>query len=235
MLIEELSPYFINITKINDLCDVELKINDKFITSNKQIDIKPISHIKHEYKFMIPKENDKLFWCYYMIIYGEIEYQMQENKNILFEKNKKIELVMKMRNNKNIIKQYKLTTIADVETNLSSDRLLSLPVFFLLLIIEEKNIVYMKNKCFYKSFMNDSDIIYLINQNYGLCEINKKQFDKIKDENLEITSLSKPIKSMSAYKLDDLKYICNKLSIQREEKINKKDLYEQIVQYFSHF
>ena len=187
--------------------------------------------------FKVPstKENDKLFWCYFIIIHGEIAYQIQENKHILFEKNKKIDLVSKVRENKTILKQYKLTSLSELESNLSNDKYLSLVSFFSLMILEEKNVVYLKKKCFFKSFMNDSDTVYLISHNYGVCEITKAQFDELKEANLEINSLTKPIKSMTAYKLDDLKYICEKLSIQLGEKRNKKDLYEQIVQFFSHF
>jgi hypothetical protein len=236
MLINDLSPFFIDEKKMHLLLNSEFKKNSKEIGMNiTPIQVNPTKNQKQSFRFTIPKENDKLFWCYFIIIHGEIAYQIQENKHILFEKNKKIDLVSKVRENKTILKQYKLTSLSELESNLSNDKYLSLVSFFSLMILEEKNVVYLKKKCFFKSFMNDSDTVYLISHNYGVCEITKAQFDELKEANLEINSLTKPIKSMTAYKLDDLKYICEKLSIQLGEKRNKKDLYEQIVQFFSHF
>ena len=41
----------------------------------------------------IPREKDTLFWCFYLMKYGDVKYEMLEHKNILTEKNLKIEYV----------------------------------------------------------------------------------------------------------------------------------------------
>ena len=231
MNIDSLAKFFIDEKKINNLskdCDLLVKVNKNPTTNKELIETKA-------YHFKIPKENDKLLWVYFIITNGEISYQMHENKNIVVEKNIKIDLVHKIRENKNILKQYKYAPFAELESNLSNDKYLSLTTFFSLMVLENKNIIYLKKKCFYKCLMNDSDIIYLINDKHGICEIDRKQLDKINEENLEINSLTKPIKSITSYKLDELKYMTNVLNIKCNEKKNKKDFYEEIVLYFSNF
>jgi hypothetical protein len=46
-----------------------------------------------------------------------------------------------------------------------------------------------------------------------------------------VDNLSKPIKSMSSYKTQELIDICDKLEIDTTAK-SKKDLYESIIKYF---
>ena len=57
----------------------------------------------------------------------------------------------------------------------------------------------------------------------------------IRDSFYKIDNMNKPLKSMSAYKLDELVVFCNKLgmaSANDGKKANKKCLYEMLVQYF---
>ena len=41
----------------------------------------------------VPKEKDTLFWCFYIMKHGDVNYEMLENKNIIIEKKIKIEYV----------------------------------------------------------------------------------------------------------------------------------------------
>ena len=57
------------------------------------------------------------------------------------------------------------------------------------------------------------------------------------ESRFKLDKIDKPIKSISAYKVDELVNICKKLQIEVVDKEtnkcrNKKELYELIVQYF---
>jgi hypothetical protein len=91
--------------------------------------------------------------------------------------------------------------------------------------------------------MNDSNKIYIIKyisekDKYGFEETNKDNLDDFRNKYYKVDNLSKPIKSMSAYKTQELVDICNKLGIETtvasssDKSKSKKDLYEAIIKYF---
>ena len=42
--------------------------------------------LKEENAMFTPKQKDNLFWCFYILKYGEANYEMLDNINIVFEK-----------------------------------------------------------------------------------------------------------------------------------------------------
>jgi len=99
--------------------------------------------------------------------------------------------------------------------------------------------------------MNDSNKFYIIKyisekDKYGFEETNKDNLDDFRDKYYKVDNLAKPIKTMSAYKTQELVDICNKLGIETtssspsssasSSSVNKtkskKDLYEAIIKYF---
>jgi hypothetical protein len=101
--------------------------------------------------------------------------------------------------------------------------------------------------------MNDSNRIYIIKyisekDKYGFEETNKDNIDDFRNKYYKVENLSKPIKSMSAYKTQELVDICNKLGIVTTISVvssnentdtntnaktkSKKELYEEIIKYF---
>jgi hypothetical protein len=97
--------------------------------------------------------------------------------------------------------------------------------------------------------MNDSNKIYIIKylsdkDQYGFEETNKENIQDLRDKYYKVDNMTKPIKSMSSYKTQDLIDICKKLGIETTVKNddgnenksiknkNKKDLYEAIIKYF---
>jgi virulence-associated protein VapD len=94
--------------------------------------------------------------------------------------------------------------------------------------------------------MNDTNIIYIVHElpnkskhynNYGFEISTKEISENIKNILYKLDNIDKPIKSISAYKVEDLLNIANKLAIEVTNNLSgkhksKKDLYELIVQYF---
>ncbi len=195
----------------------------------------------------IPREQDSLFWCYYLIKNGDVQYEMLQNRNILITKQLKIELVTKIRENKSVVKTYKFDTITNLESNLANDNVLSVKTFMSICAIDNINVIFISKNTYYELLTNDSGIIYIIREinnnqlkyskQYGFEIANEESLNHIRSNLYKIDSIDKPIKSLSSYKLSDLLNIANKLAIETVNKETGKtktqnDLYESIIQYF---
>ena len=194
----------------------------------------------------IPKEQDTLFWCYYIILNGEGEYEMLHVKNSLIAKQFKINYVNKIRENKPVIKTYKFDTITNIESNLANDNNINIKTIMSLCAIDKKNIVFISKKTYFELLMNDTEPIYIIrevesqskyNKKYGFEIANNDSLQNIRTTLYKIENLDKPIKALSSYKVADLVDICTKLAIQTVnietgKNKTKNELYESIIQYF---
>ena len=230
--------------KVNVIAIEKEKENYKKVNANEIL--KKVNDDSKKDQLFIPKHEDTLFWCYYIIKNGHISYETLHNKNSLVAKQLKIDLVNTIRKNKDIVKMYKFDTLVNIESNLANDNIINLKTFLTLCAIDNLNIIYSNNKTFYEFLMNDTDIIYNINgiqsqskyrTQYGFKLANKELIENIKSTLYKLEKIDKPIKSISSYKLEELINICNKLSIQTNnivtcKKKSKKELYESIIQYF---
>jgi hypothetical protein len=194
----------------------------------------------------VPIEKDTLFWCYYIIANGDVKYETLNNKNIIIEKQLKIDLISLIRQHKQIIKMYKFDTISNIESNLANDNFLNIKTFLCLCAISNINIVYVSKKTYFESLMNDTSDVYIINEifssskyvkKYGYQMANESKLNNIRNTLYKLDKVDKPLQSISAYKVKELIDICNKLAIETIDKDSgksktKKELYEKIVQYF---
>ena len=184
----------------------------------------------------IPPEMDSLFWCLYIMKYGEIHYEMLDNKSVITEKKIKIEYVEKIRLNKVILKTYKFNTFAELENNLTNDKTLSLNSLLSLCALDNLNILVIQNKTYYELCMNDScdtAIIQKFDKKFGVKLVDNEFVSGIKNDLIQIENVEKPLKAISAYKVSDLIHFCNKLEIDVKHTLSnktktKKELYEDI-------
>ena len=197
----------------------------------------------------VPKEQDTLFWCYYIIKNGDIGYEMLKNRNKLTEKQMKIDCVTKIRqpDAKKIVKIHKFDTITNLESNLANDNNITVNTFMSLCAVDNVNVIFIKKNTYYEFLNNDSNIIYVVREiNNSQSEYVKKYgyeiaceeiLDNIHNTLYKVDSINKPIKALSAYKVSDLLEIATKLAIQTYNKEtgknkSKNELYESIIQYF---
>ena len=244
-VLDELQDYILDENNIQK--SLKMKIvrseNEKQLKINKNKNIN-INIIKPE--FFIPNQQDTLFWCYYIIKNGDVSYETLNNKNSLVSNQLKIDLVSIIRKNKDIVKTYKFDTISSIESNLANDNLLNKKTFLTLCSIENINIIYVSKKTYFELRMNDTNVVYVIHElqnqtNYcnktGFEMATEEKINNIRETLYKLDNIDKPIKSMSAYKVEDLINIATKLAIEVTNKDNgknksKKDLYELIIQYF---
>ena len=264
----DLKQYMLNETNINKSLKMESEIKIdvksdekfeiKFKTKPKEKnDVKPEIkpkekndvklEINPEVKINIyyPKQEDTLFWCFYIIKNNFIKYESLYQKNSFIAKQMKIDYIDTIRKNKEIIKKYKFDTISNIENNLVNDKIINIKTFLILLAIENKNVIYVKKNMYYSLCVNDSDEIYIIyektiNSNYNIkkygYEIATKEIlNNIYTNFYKLEGINKPIKTISFYKINDLIQICNKLAIEVINEKTKKtklknELYELIIE-----
>lgn len=232
----ELQDYTLD--KENIQKSLRMKLTHTNIKNEKNIK----QDIIKEPDIFFPNQQDKLFWCYFIIKNGDICYETLNNKNSLIAKQMKIDMVSIIRKNKDIVKMHKFDTISNIESNLANDNNLNKKTFLTLCAIENINIIYVNNKTYFELFTNDTSVVYIIYElsnktKYGFENATKEKINNIRETLFKLEYIDKPIKSISSYKVQELINICNRLAIEIDNKENgkhksKKDLYELIIQYF---
>jgi len=221
----------------------------KKIKSDKKVNLPIIEKVekmeKVEKNICIPNQQDTLFWCYYMIVNGDTAYELLNNKNSLVAKQMKIDLILLIRKNKDILKTYKFDTITNIESNLANDNCINIKTFLALCAIANINIFYTSKKTYFESLMNDTAVVYIVSEiqshskyhnKYGHYLASPLDVDEIRNSLYKLDKIDKPIKALSSYKVEDLIKMCEKLAINiinsNGKTKSKKDLYESIIQYF---
>ena len=238
-VINKLQDYMLNENTIKKC------LNSRIDNNFKNNSEKPIKRFETKSKeilsTLIPKQKDNLFWCFYILKYGETNYEMLENINIVLEKRLKIEYVEKIRKEKQIVKLYKFATLTHLENLLANEEKIDLPTFFTLCVIENINVLYVCKKTYFELLMND-DKIHIIHRldnysKYGYEGIIQSKIELYRSSLFKVDSVEKPIKSISSYKVSELVEFCTKLGIEiyvkdTNKNKSKKDLYESLIQYF---
>lgn len=184
-------------------------------------------NIKHQNKYFITNEKDKLFWYFFIIKYGFLEYELLNNNTFIKEREEKIKLIEEIRKNKSIIKNQKWK-INILESELVDNKPISLNTFLCCCFINNINIIVKKNNCLYHQKFNNEDIeeiVELTNDGYSLNlnkDENKELVTELLENNYIITNINKPIKAISNYKLKELHEISSKMKIDIKDKTGKK-------------
>jgi hypothetical protein len=199
---------------------------------------------------IILKEKDSLFWSFFIMIHGIVEYEKMQPINLIVEKKWKIEYIEKLRLNKALMKKYKYATLTHIESQLLNETKIDLPTFFSLCVLENLNILYLCKRSYYELKVNSGDpIMYVLHRlddkpnnkylknAYAYEMATQGNITSYYSDYLKIDNLQKPFKAMSSYKLSELTDFCNKLGLETidtntNKTKNKKDLYESLIQYF---
>lgn len=184
----------------------------------------------------IPEEEDTLFWCYIINKYGYSEYELKREKKYESITNLKIDLVYTLRDNKELLKKYKLKK-TKLEENLTSEKKISLDTFLFLMRVNNYNIIYFTENTYFEEYNSDEEKKCIIKyekeeDKYGILEITDEKIEELKSNKLHILNMSKPLKALSGYKVLELKEICKTLNINAmktsTKSKTKKELYQLI-------
>lgn len=220
------------------------KINNRFQenseTRNKISRQTPVP-VKEKCNVFTPIQKDTLFWCFYILKFGESNYEMLDNINIVLEKKLKIDYVEKIRKEKQLIKSHKFATLTHLENQLANEEKIDLSTFFTLCVIENINILYVCKKTYFELLMNDNEI-HIIRRldnysKYGYEGTDQSKIEVYRSTLFKIDNVEKPVKSISSYKISELREFCSKLGIEiiikdTDKYKSKTDLYESLIQYF---
>jgi hypothetical protein len=187
-----------------------------------------------------PDVHDSLFWSFYIMKNGQEEYESLGKINIVIERKIKIEYIERLRESKQLLKTYKTAPLTHLENVLLNEKQIDIKTLIALCVIEGISFMYIYKNTYFEMNIDadESTQIHAIVRmdmptKYGYKMIQDAK--PIRESFYKIDNMNKPLKSMSAYKLDELVVFCNKLGmvqVNDGKKANKKCLYEMLVQYF---
>ena len=247
--IDALSTYMLNLNNLNKIIKNGTSYNNIRKASSKQTnrfnkaankDESSSSSSSSQGDTFFPDVHDSLFWSFYIMKNGQEAYDSLGKINIVIERKIKIEYIERFRESKQVLKSYKTAPLTHLENVLLNEKQIDIKTLIALCVIEGISFMYIYKNTYFE--MNiDADESTQINAivrmdmptKYGYKII--QDVKTIRESFYKIDNMNKPLKSMSAYKLDELVVFCNKLGMTMDndgKKANKKCLYEMLVQYF---
>ena len=243
--IDSLSTYMLNLKNLNKIIkngasyDNIRKVSSKHNRSRTDMSTnKEESSSKGDTFF--PDVHDSLFWSFYIMKNGQEAYESLGKINIVIERKIKIEYIERFRESKQVLKTYKTAPLTHLENVLLNEKQIDIKTLIALCVIEGISFIYIYKNTYYEMNIDadESTQIHAIVRmdmptKYGYKIINDVK--PIRESFYKIDNMNKPLKSMSAYKLDELVVFCNKLGMTLDndgKKASKKGLYEMLVQYF---
>jgi hypothetical protein len=228
------------LSKIQNTTSEDFTKSDDFTKSEdftKSDDFTKSEEVTKSEEFIIPSQDDNIFWCWYIFQNGIKEYNLP-HKFFVIEKTRKIDWVPLLRENKASIKQLKYK-LSNLENNLVNEEKMHITTLESICFINNIDFYIVKNKMLYKNSQdNENRIIlkyYPKTKKYGILLDTVdvlKRINKYEEELFLVDDIAKPLKSISSYKLKDLQNIATKLDIElkKENQKNKtkKCLYSEI-------
>jgi len=189
-----------------------------------------------------PSQKDKLFWCFYIIIHGYEEYEMNRSTSFSVEKRIKIEAVEKLKTIKTKLKELKLKR-TELEDELVHQQMITVKGLYALCLIHDVSITYIYNRKYCELNKTDTTskrAIIIQNEkredslrsttsassttNASSSTTNASSsttsavddafYKKIQEEYWYIENIQKPLKAVSAYTLKELQDISQRLHIE---------------------
>ena len=178
-------------------------------------------------------ENPNKLWFIFVMINGIEEYELT-NKNMNIETKLRYNLIDKIKESdaSTLLKANKFKP-QEIVNDLGNMGNIELNTFKALCIILEKNYCLKHKKLCEIRKNSDSNLFYVIDGN--TMYINQDTNENIEKTMYIVKTLDKPFKSISSYKVADLKEICGKLGLldleDENKKIKKADYYMKLKEY----
>ena len=173
-------------------------------------------------------DTDTLFWCYYEMKNGVGSYDLIEKKTIVTEKQMKIALVERLREATLL---HKFAALTHVESKLANDRAIDINTFLTLCVLDELNVVFINKRTYYELILNSGQPIhYVCKMDYKYGMDFSSNLADIQNTFYKMESIDKPIRAITAYKLDELIDMHHRIS-GGDDSVKKKkaDLYQAII------
>ena len=225
----------------------EHKIIKNVITDTVMVEIKNAVHIEErnkESEFILPKQENTLFWCVYICKNGNEEYKQIKNnygtKQLEIQekvsKHLKENIYLFKNTNTRITKACSQEIMSDLLINFKKTGIYTL--YGLILYFNFNIILLDKSETFFLELkvhdVDNKNPYYLIRKEDNLYKVkedclSEEEYKKIIDEKISLYSYDKPLKPISNYKVDELHEIANKVDSNIiSSKINKTELYNEL-------
>jgi len=230
-LISSLSTFVLNDANLERFKEKEKHVRP--VRSEKKVN--PKRNIETEGRYAPTGTPDSLFWCFYIIKNSISHYEMNQNHLFQLEKQLKFEILEDIRKHLSILKSHKLKH-HDVENNLCNDQKISFSALQALCLLYQLNIIVLQDRMYFAFTGNEeSNIIHVVHKNGQKHSIELEtapsDIEKYRKDLFLIDNPSKPMRAISAYKLEILKEISIKLSIALPNRVTKKMIYDEITAY----
>jgi len=233
--IKDLKPFMFNDDNIRKILNTKkYKIKSDKIPIKKEV--KKSQEPTNKKFFITSKNCDPLIWYYNILLKGIQSYHFLGNNAYQEENKMKMELVYKVRENKQLLKNHKIK-YREVESNLSNEAKINMNTFLALLIVSEINFYYSDDKFYYEKLTNPdlSRYCYILKKNdkyYLWMDESNPDIELLKQKLITISNLDKPLPSISSFKKPELEDWCKKLKIKYQyvgqKKLTKSKLYALI-------
>jgi len=210
------------------MSNISIIMNDLNIKKEKTTVLK--KNIINVSDIFFPRQRDQLFWCFYVILHGQIEYDMLTNFFTL-EKETKYKWIEVFRGRKELFKPIKVSRNV-VEDELANAKTITMASIKALCHLNDVNIFYIDEKKYYEIMTNSEKPIYLIEKVEGRFGLKQKipieKIEYYREHYWKLENLDKPLKAVSSYKASELKDICKRLHIESLN-LTKPKMYEKIL------
>ena len=190
----------------------------------------------------VPNEKNTMFWCFYNLLYGTTPkaYEFLDN-TCKTEQETKFLLVDVVRSNKESVKSLKISK-SSIEENIVHDEFMNIrSVIALVHSMKCMNLLYIHGRAYHEIILDDDLPFHIIKRHpdkekYGYAaNIQVSIVNTIRNSLWHMENLDKPLRCISYYKADDLRYICTQLQLTftNNERCTKPVMYEKIVKYLS--
>ena len=178
---------------------------------------------------------DSLFWCFFIILKGEQEYEI--NHSFQREKEFKIESIEKLRAIKSELKAFKLR-LTEIENELLYEKKITIKTLVALCLLHKTNIMYIWKRNYFEIINNPDKTLNIImnekGENIISEDTNPEKIQYYREKYWCIENINKPLKAITSYTRDELITIVDKLEIKDiSAKKTKKEMYEKIVGFLS--
>lgn len=206
----------------------------------------PINSLQHSNKFNnnrislmndVPKENkilnyQNLFWTTYSLITNEHMASMMENHKFKIKNDFSMRFVEDIKKNKGFLKENKLK-FHDIESSILYDKDINIDTFKALILFKKMNVFYIWNNRYYIFESNDDDIFNVIIRKRETItferDVTKKYIlENLANDKILMDNTRTQLKSVSSYKLDELKKMASLLGFETEKRKTKHQLYQEI-------
>ena len=228
-----------NIQKHSDLFNLLYhsyqNVNINRTMNNKTNKHTTTPHINVKNNKQVYVENDNSIWFIFIMKNGIQEYNLLKKKHTI-ESKFRYSLIDVIQDNKKLLKANKVR-VDDVVNDIGNLGNITLTTLKAIAICMKMNLCIKKNKVCQICKNNDSNDYYIIEG--SKMKIDEVSHEYIKNNYYEVVNIDKPFKSISSYKLADLKEICDKLELLTLEdknegkKLKKTDYYMKIMEHVS--